>query len=167
MNVARLLLSLIAGLSAALIAFSAAFVRGDVGGVMHYLHERAALRRLTESGAGAEQIAKAKADLLALGQAVAAPELATQLLPLELLLGVLVGLGVWWIFGERVARAASGARPDIQERMVLRFAHRRGGVFTLRDLMERSPLSAEQAREVTTRMLERGQLRREGEGYRL
>lgn len=168
MNAARLLLSLIAGLAASLIAFSAVYVRGNLGGVFHFLHERGAAKRLAAAGASPEQVADAKAKALAVAQTFADPALATRLLPLELLVGVAAGALIWWLFGRRVARAeAGGERADVQERMVLRFAHRHGGQFTLRDLMERSPLSAEQAREVTARMLERGELRREGEGYRL
>lgn len=169
MNAARVLLSVIAGMAASLIAFSAAYVRGDAGAVMHFLHQRAEVRRLAaQTGISAEQVAAARGHLQALAQQVAAPELASRLIPLELLLGAVAGGLVWWLFGQRVARAESGnERPDVQERMVLRFAHRRGGHFTLRDLGESSPLSAEQAREVTARMLERGQLRREGEDYTL
>ena len=168
MNPARFLLSLIAGLAASLIAFSAVYVRGNGAGVMHFLHERGVAKRLAAAGGSSEQVAAAKARALAVAQSFADPALATRLIPLELLLGLLVAALVWKLFGQRLARAESGQeRPDVQERMVLRFAHRRGGQFTLRDLSERSPLSSEQAREVTARMLERGQLRREGEGYRL
>ncbi len=163
MNVARLFLSLVAGLAATLIAFSAVYVRGDLGGVFRYLHERGNLKRLVAAGAGPEQVAAAKARAQEVAQSVADPLLATRLMPLEVLLGVLAGLAVWWFFGQRAARAAGESRPDLQERMVLRFAHRHGGRFTLRDLSTRSPLSAQQAREVTGRMLEAGQLCREGE----
>lgn len=168
MNVARLSLSLIAGCSAALIAFSAFYVRGDLRGVMHFLRERAAARRLEAAGASAAEVAQAKAGLLAIAQGFADPDLATRMIPLCLLLGVAVAALVWGLFGRRLTRAQGGGeRADVQERMVRRLAYRMGGAFTLLDLAERSPLSAEQAREVTNRMLERGQLAREGEGYRL
>lgn len=167
MNVARLSLSLIAGCSAALIAFSAFYVRGDLGGVMRFFRERAATRQLEASGASAEEVARAKVQLLAIAQGFADPEFATRMIPLCLLLGGVVAALVWGLFGRRLARAQTGERPDVQERMVRRLAYRMGGAFTLRDLAARSPLTAEQAREVTGRMLERGQLAREGEGYRL
>lgn len=167
MNVARLSLSLIAGCSAALIAFSAFYVRGDLRGVMHFLRERAATRRLEAAGASAAEVAQAKAGLLAIAQGFADPDLATRMIPLCLLLGGVVAALVWGLFGRRLTRAQGGERADVQERMVRRLAYRMGGAFTLLDLAERSPLSAEQAREVTNRMLERGQLAREGEGYRL
>ncbi|WP_291425446.1 hypothetical protein [Deinococcus sp.] len=168
MNPARLLLSTIAGVAAALIAFSVVSVRGDLGGVFHFLHERGVAKRLAAAGATPEQVTTAKARALAVAQSFADPALASRLIPLELLVGLLIAALVWWLFGQRVARAESGQeRPDVQERMVMRFAHRHGGHFTLRDLMERSPLSSEQAREVTVRMVERGQLRREDEGYTL
>ena len=167
MNVARLSLSLIAGCAAALIAFSSFYVRGDLGGVMRFLRERGATRRLEASGASAQEVAQAKAQLLALAQGFADPDLAGRMIPLCLLLGVVVAVGVWGLFGRRLMRAQTGERPDVQERMVRRLAYRMGGAFTLSDLAARSPLSTEQAREVTGRMLERGQLKREGEGYRL
>lgn len=167
MNVARLSLSLIAGCSAALIAFSAFYVRGDLRGVMHFLRERAATRRLEAAGASAAEVAQAKAGLLAIAQSFADPEFAARMIPLCLLLGVVVAALVWGLFGRRLTRAQAGERPDVQERMVRRLAYRMGGTFTMRDLAARSPLSPEQAREVTARMLERGQLAREGEGYRL
>lgn len=162
---ARPLLAVIGGLSAALLSFSVFYVRGDLGGVMTFLRERAALRRLREGGAPAEQVAQAQAGLVALAERVADPDLATRLLPLELLIGVGAGLLIWHLFGRRTQQA--GARGDIQERMVRRFAYRRGGRFTLQELATGSPLEGEQARAVTARMLERGELQREGEGFRL
>lgn len=167
MNAARLLLSLIAGAAATLIAFSAVYVRGNVGGVFQFLHERGVAKRLAAAGADAQEIAAAKAKALAIAQTFADPQLATRLIPLELGLGLLAAYAVWQVFGRRIQQSEGGERPDIQERMVLRFAHRVGGPFTVQELTERSPLSAEQAREVVTRMLERGDLRHEGEGYAL
>lgn len=90
--------------------------------------------------------------------------LALRMMPLELLIGLLVGLWVYWLFGRR---QFSAPRTDVQQRMVERFAHRRGGAFTLTELETQSPLSAEQARQVVTELLGSGRLRREGELYRL
>ncbi len=156
-------LSLIAGLSAALIAYSAFFVRGDLGGVMAYLRARGALRRLRESGTP-EQVAQGKAQLQALGQQVGDPALAAQLIPLALTVGLLVGGLVWWAFSRRQSGAP---RTDIQERMVFRLAHRMGGRFTLDDLRAASPLTDEQARAVTARLLDLGRLTRDGDAFRL
>ena len=168
MSLARFLLSLIAGASAALIAFSAFYTRGDTGGVFRFLRARGQARRLEAAGASAEQVAAAKARALEIAQGFADPAFATQMLPVALLIGVVVAALVWTLFGRRLKRAeAGGERADVQERMVLKYAYRSGGRFTLRDLEEKSPLSFEQAREVTGRMLERGVLQRDGDGYRL
>ena len=51
--------------------------------------------------------------------------------------------------------------------MVLRLAHRLGGQFTLTQLTEISPLSADQAHVVTARMLQEGHLRRTEGGFTL
>lgn len=88
--------------------------------------------------------------------------LAYRLIPLELFAGLLVGLAVYHLFGRQ-----SAPRPDIQQRMVLRFAHRQGGFFTLQELSQHSPLEPSQARAVVLDMLDAGLLRQEGEGYRL
>lgn len=164
-NVARAILSAVAGLAAALLSFSVIYVRGDLAGVMGVLRARSAARRLAESGAGAAQVEAARAQVLALAERFVSPELATRLVPLELLIGLAVAAFVWWFFGRRSAQVEG--RPDIHERMVLRLAHRMGGQFTLGDLSARSPLSLPQAEATTARMLERGQLRREGEAFRL
>ncbi|WP_425146049.1 hypothetical protein [Deinococcus sp.] len=93
------------------------------------------------------------------------PLLAARLIPLELLAGLLVGALVYRAFGRRQAAAP---RPDIQERMVTRLALRRGGRFTLAELLEFSPLTPAQATEVLERMVEAGRLKAlDGEGYRL
>ncbi|KQQ99470.1 hypothetical protein ASF71_13555 [Deinococcus sp. Leaf326] len=167
MNVARMILSAVAGLAAALLSFSVIYVRGDLAGVMGVLRARSAARRLAESGAGAAQVEAARAQVLALAERFVAPDLATRLVPLELLIGVAVAALMWWFFGGRSAQVGGERRPDIHERMVLRLAHRMGGQFTLNDLSERSPLSAPQAQATTERMLGRGLLRREGEAFRL
>lgn len=160
----QLAVSAVAGLASALIAYSALFVRGDLGGVMAYLRERGALRRLEAAGADAAALSAARAHLRELGQRVGDPAFAAQTLPLALLLGLVVAVLAWRFFGRR---ERAQARPDIQERMLLRLAHRLGGRFTLGQLHEISPLTEAQAREVTARMVERGQLQRDGEGYRL
>ncbi|ACO46596.2 hypothetical protein Deide_16270 [Deinococcus deserti VCD115] len=163
MNAIRLILPAVAGLSAALIAYGAAYVRGDLGGVMQYLRARGALRRLEANGAAQEQLA-ARSALRELGQQVGDPALAARLLPLELLAGLLVAVLVWRLFARQLS---TGPRPDIQERMVERLAHRLGGRFTLADLNRSSPLNDEQARVVTTRLLEQGRLTRSGDTFEL
>ncbi|MVN86131.1 hypothetical protein GO986_05075 [Deinococcus sp. HMF7620] len=162
-NVQKLFLAVIAGCSSALIAYSALYVRGDLGGVMAYLRARGALRRLRETGTEAE-VTAAQAQLHALGERVGDPAFAASLIPLALLLGALVAYLVWRTFARR---ELGSARPDVQERMVYRLAHRRGGRFTLDDLRAASPLNDEQARAVTARLLDLGRLTRDGEGFRL
>ncbi|GBF05225.1 hypothetical protein DAERI_030391 [Deinococcus aerius] len=164
MNVPRAAVTLIAGLSAALIAYSAFYVRGDTAGVMHYLRERGDVKDLAASGASAAAVEAARRNLAALGERVADPDLALRMVPVALLIGVLVAWLVWRAFGSRVGSAERG---DVQERMVLRLAYRKGGQFTLGDLGASSPLSEEQARAVTRRMLESGRLTREGDTFRL
>ena len=51
--------------------------------------------------------------------------------------------------------------------MVYRLAHRLGGHFTLDDLSARSPLTEEQARAATARLLDLGRLTRDGDTFRL
>ena len=162
-NVLKAVLSAITGCAAALIAYSVFYVRGDLSGVMAYLRARGALRRLQESGTP-EQVSAAQAKLHALGQQVGDPALAAGWLPLAVLIGALIAALVWWVFTRRQERAP---RVDIQERMVYRLAHRLGGRFTLDDLRARSPLTDEQARAVTARLLDLGRLTRDGDTYRL
>ena len=92
------------------------------------------------------------------------PALASRLIPLELLLGLLVGAVVFRSFGRR---QRTEPRPDTQERMVIRLALRRGGSFTLSELLESSPLNETQAREALRRMVESGRLGEEDSRYRL
>lgn len=168
MNLARLLLSLISGAAAALIAFSVFYTRGNLGGIFRFLGARGDARRLEAAGASAEQVAAAKARALDIAQTFADPALASRTLPVALLIGLGVAALIWHLFGRKVARAeAGGERADVQERMVLKLAYRQGGAFTLADLVEHSPLTLEQAETVTRAMQERGQLRREGAGYHL
>ncbi|WP_084048211.1 hypothetical protein [Deinococcus hopiensis] len=164
MNVPRLAVTLIAGLSATLIAYSAFYVRGDTGGVMAYLREHAQVRRLAGSGADAGQVQAARQHLAALAGQVAAPDFAARMLPVALLIGAGIALLVWQLFGSRAERPEQA---DVQERMVLRLAYRKGGHFTLGDLEAASPLSGEQASAVTRRMLDAGRLSREGETFSL
>ncbi|WP_332888919.1 hypothetical protein [Deinococcus arcticus] len=159
----RLALTFIAGCSAALIAYGAVFVRGDLGGVFAYLRARGALRRLRESGTQA-QTEEAQRQLQALGRQVGDPALAESLIPLALLIGLVVGVLVWRSFGRRLSATP---RLDVQERMVYRLAHRRGGRFTLDDLRAGSPLNEAQAQAVTARMLDLGRLVRDGDAFRL
>ncbi|WP_293912017.1 hypothetical protein [Deinococcus sp.] len=90
--------------------------------------------------------------------------LAFNMIPVELLGGALIGWMVYWLFG---GRATQAARSDIQERMVERFAHRRGGQFTLPELETQSPLSPEQARAAVATLSAQGRLSVDGETYRL
>ena len=92
------------------------------------------------------------------------PALAIRLIPLELLLGLVVGTLVFRSFGRR---QQAEPRPDSQERMVTRLALRRGGTFTLSDLLESSPLTEMQAREALGRMVDSGRLEDEGVKYRM
>lgn len=164
MNAPRLLVTVISGLSAVLIAYSAFYVRGDTAGVMRYLRERGDVRDLAASGAGAAEVEAARQSLAALGAQIADPEFALRMLPVAALLGLLVGWLIWNLFGSRAGRAARG---DVQERMVLRLAYRKGGHFTLEDLRLSSPLSDEQVQAVTRQMLDAGRLTRDGDAFRL
>jgi hypothetical protein len=164
MNVPRIAVTLIAGLGTALLAYSAFYVRGDTGGVMRYLRERGDVRDLVAGGAGAAEVEAARRALADLGARIAAPEFAGQMLPLALLIGLLVAWGVWRAFGSRAGQAERG---DVQERMVLRLAYRKGGQFTFEDLRAAAPLSDEQVQAVTRRMLDAGRLSRDGDAFRL
>ena len=92
------------------------------------------------------------------------PALAIRLIPLELVLGLVAGVVVFRSFGHR---QHSELRLDTQERRVTRLALRRGGAFTLSELLESSPLTEEQARETLSRMVESGHLEDEDPSYRL
>ena len=95
---------------------------------------------------------------------VADYQLAFNMIPVELLGGLIVGLIVHRLFG---GRATQAGRSDIQERMVYRFAHRRGGQFTLPELESQSPMTSEQARVAVATLVTQGRLQVEGETYRL
>lgn len=164
MNAPRLLVTVLTGVSAALIAYSAFYVRGNTAGVMRYLRERGDVRDLEASGASAAAVRAAQENLSALALSIADPELAARMIPVAVLLGLLVGWLVWRSFGSREGQAGRG---DVQERMVLKVAYRRGGHFTAEDLRRLSPLSDEQVGTVTRRMLEAGQLVRDGDTFRL
>lgn len=92
------------------------------------------------------------------------PLLAFRLIPLELLLGVLVGVLVYRAFG---ARAQTPPRADTAERMVLRLAMRRGGRFTFEDLVQASPLTEAQARDTVARLVANGRLAEDAGRYQL
>ncbi|MBB5233626.1 hypothetical protein [Deinococcus budaensis] len=164
MNAPRLLVTAVSGLGALLIAYSAFYVRGDTAGVMRYLRERGDVRDLAAGGADAATLEAAHQSLAALGAQIADPAFALRMLPVAALIGLLVGALVWRLFGSRAGRVGAG---DVQERMVLRLAYRRGGRFTLEDLRADSPLSDEQGRAVTRRMLDSGRLTRDGDSFRL
>ena len=136
----RMFLSLIGGASAALIAYGVAFARGWPMGMVEVNGVR-------------------KYGFKLHGDA----ELAAHLIPLELLIGVLVA---WLIYRAFSRRLASGPRADAEERMVYRFAMRKGGRFTLADLEAHSPLGAG-ARAAVERMEANGRVVRDGDGYRL
>ncbi|WP_027460211.1 hypothetical protein [Deinococcus murrayi] len=164
MNAPRLLTTVLTGVSAALIAYSAFYVRGNTAGVLRYLRERGDVRDLEASGADAAAVQAAHENLTALALSIADPAFAARMIPVSLLVGLLVGWWVWRSFGSRAGQAGRG---DVQERMVLKVAYRRGGQFTAEDLRRFSPLSEEQVGTVTRRMLETGQLVRDGDTYRL
>ncbi|WP_104989916.1 hypothetical protein [Deinococcus sp. NW-56] len=164
MNAPRLLVTMLTGVSAALIAYSAFYVRGDTAGVMRYLRERGDVRDLEAGGASAAAVRAAQDNLSVLALSIADPEFAARMIPVAVLIGLLVGWLVWRSFGSREGQAKRG---DVQERMVLKVAYRRGGQFTAEELRRLSPLSEEQVQAVTRRMLEAGQLVRDGDTFRL
>lgn len=93
------------------------------------------------------------------------PVLAAQLIPLHLTLGLIVGLLVFRAFGRR---QAAGPRPDVADRMALRYAHRRRRPFLAEELAQESPLMPEQVPGTLARLsAEGGPLVREGDSYRL
>lgn len=171
MSLARWVVSIAAGLTASLLSFAIIYVRGDFFGVLHFLRERGKVKKLVEAQAPAEQLAVAQEQVVTLAERLGAPDLAAAMLPLELALGIFCAWLVWTWFGQKQHSfehgGIHGTRIDIQERMVLRLAHRMGGHFTIHDLISRSPLNHSQARDTVSRMLTTGQLLRDGEGFRL
>ncbi|GHF96526.1 hypothetical protein GCM10017783_05500 [Deinococcus piscis] len=157
----RTLTAIIFGFAFSLITFAAFYVRGDLGSVFRYLGARGDARRLEAAGGTLEQLAAAQAQVHALADAAADPDFAVRMLPLCLLLGVLTGYAVWRLFGSRAGRAEA---TDVQERMLLRLAYRRGGRFSLEDVAASSPLTEVQAVQVVQRMKEAGRLRDAGSG---
>lgn len=156
MTFLRTLTAAIFGFAFSLIAFAAFYVRGDLGGVFRYLGARGDARRLEAAGGTPEQLAAAQAQVHALADAAADPDFAVRMLPVCLLLGVLAGYGIWRLFGSRGSRAAAS---DVQERMLLRLAYRKGGRFSLEDVTSSSPLTEAQTIQVVRRMKEAGRLR--------
>lgn len=168
MGWARWVVSIAAGLATFLLSFAIIYVRGDFLGVLTFFRERGKLKRLIESEAPAEQIEMARSQVLELVERLAAPQLAMNLLPLGFILGGLVMWLIWKWFGQKQQDfEQNDLRTDIQERMVMRLAHRMGGHFTIRDLTNRSPLNHNQAHDTVTRMQQTGQLLSDGEGFRL
>ena len=161
MTLLRLLTASIFGFACSLIAFSAFYVRGDLGAVFRYLGARGDARRLAAAGASPEQREAARAQVHALADAAAAPDFAVRMIPVCLLLGLLAGYGVWRLFGSRAGRVEA---TDVQERMLLRLAYRHGGRFRLEDVTASSPLDEVQAVQVVRRMKEAGRLRDAGGG---
>lgn len=156
MTLLRTLTAAIFGFAFSLIAFAAFYVRGNLGAVFRYLGARGDARRLEAAGAAPEQLAAAQAQVHALADAAANPDFAVRMLPLCLALGALAGYGVWRLFGSRAGRAEAG---DVQERMLLRLAYRRGGRFSLEDVAASSPLTEVQAIHAIRRLKDRGRLR--------
>lgn len=156
MNFPRWTVTLSAGFSASLLTYSAFYVRGDTGAVMAYLRERARVRRFADSGAVDEQVREAQRQLAALGTQIAAPAQALQWWPAACLIGLTVAALVWWLYGRRAVQPLHTGQ---LERMVLRLAYRKGGAFTLQDLLVQSPLTPQQAQEVTDRLTAAGRLR--------
>ncbi len=156
MNLPRWTVTLSAGFSAALLTYSAFYVRGDTGAVMAYLRERARVRRFADSGAVDEQVREAQRQLAALGAQIAAPAQALEWWPVACLVGLTVAALVWWLYGRRAVQPLHAGQ---LERMVLRLAYRKGGAFTLQDLLVQSPLTPQQAQEVTDRLTAAGRLR--------
>ena len=161
MTFLRTLTAAIFGFAFSLIAFAAFYVRGDLGAVFRYLGARGDARRLEAAEGSPEQLAAAQAQVHALADAAADPDFAVRMLPLALLLGMLAGYALWRLFGSREGRADAG---DVQERMLLRLAYRKGGRFSLDDLTSSSPLTEVQAVQVVRRMKEAGRLRDAGSG---
>lgn len=165
MTLLRTLTATIFGFAFALISFAAFYVRGDLGAVFQYLGARGDARRLAAAGGSAEAVAAAHAQAHALADAAADPDFAVQMIPAALFLGVLAGYGVWRLFGSREARADAS---DVQERMLLRLAYRKGGHFSLDDVTASSPLTEAQAIHALRRLKEAGHIRdAAGGGYEL
>lgn len=80
------------------------------------------------------------------------PVLAAQMIPLELALGVLAAWWAWRSFGYRLEQAPAS---DVQERMVLRLAYRRGGEIDLEQL-DRVPLTAADLRPILDQLVSQG-----------
>lgn len=165
MNLAQFFLSVIAGISASLIAFSIISVRGDLVGIFRFLAARREAKQLLHAQADPALIAQAKAHALQIAQEFADPQKALILWPFEVFIGLIVAVVVWKWFDQRLDTVKT--RLDIHERMVLRFAYRHGSVFTLRDLCQKSPLTPEQAHAITAQMRAAGRLVPYGEGYAL
>ncbi|MBB6098068.1 hypothetical protein HNR42_001491 [Deinobacterium chartae] len=83
------------------------------------------------------------------------PQLALQMIPVELLGGLLIGVLVYRVFGRKLADP-TGSREDVHERMLMRFAFRRGGVVQLDRIENESPLDRMTARQLLHRWVQQG-----------
>jgi hypothetical protein len=70
--------------------------------------------------------------------------LALQMIPLELVIGILCGWGIFRLFGRRLQQPN---RAGSSLRMLYRLAHRMNGIVDLNQL-ERTPLEAQQVRDL-------------------
>ena len=90
------------------------------------------------------------------------PQLAFNLIPLELLLGVVVGLLVFRLYSRKLENP-HGPREDIRLRMLYRLAHRSGGVVQVSTL-ERTPLESAEVLSLLKVLEGQGKARDLGEG---
>ena len=90
------------------------------------------------------------------------PQLAFNLIPLELLLGAVVGVLVFRLYSRKLENP-HGAREDIRLRMLYRLAHRSKGVVQLSDL-ERTPLESGEALNLLKVLEGQGKARDLGDG---
>lgn len=154
----RATISVIAGVAGTILTFGIVYVRGDGAGIMSFLRSRAEFRRLKAEETNPELIQNAQEALQAQAAALAHPQLALQLWPLELLIGLIIGLVVFWAFRRNYQQLSTKARPDIQERMAIRLVQRIGRPFTLSELSSfkrYSPLSTAQLHAALERLIDK------------
>ncbi|MBC7646854.1 MAG: hypothetical protein H7095_07040 [Pseudopedobacter sp.] len=90
------------------------------------------------------------------------PQLAFNLIPLELLLGAVVGVLVFRLYSRKLENP-HGEREDIRLRMLYRLAHRSKGVVQLSDL-ERTPLESVEVLNLLKVLEGQGKARDLGDG---
>ena len=90
------------------------------------------------------------------------PQLAFNLIPLELLLGAVVGVLVFRLYSHKLENP-HGEREDIRLRMLYRLAHRSKGVVQLSDL-ERTPLESVEVLNLLKVLEGQGKARDLGDG---